>query len=381
MVVPLRDIRVVELCTVASGPYCGMLLADLGADVVKVEQPGTGDTMRHWPPITDGFSDNFASLNRNKRSVALDLKDPEDNVRARRLIAQADVVIENSRPGVMAKLGLGYDTVSAEQPRLVYASISAFGQTGPRAREGGFDLTIQAMSGIISVTGEPGGAPVKCGVPISDFATGLYAALAVVGALREVDRSGRGTHIDVSMLGSSLAIAALQVSEYFGKGDDPAKLGSAHPRNAPYQVFAASDGHFAMAAGNDKLWQATCTALDRPDLAQDGRFDSTASRAQHQDELRALLEAQFARHTTTELIALFEQAGVPCAPVNSYSQALADQQVDHMKWVSELDLPGGRTTRTFGSPLRFGGEAPKIRRRPPALGEHNAEVLAELGEG
>ncbi|MBK1787805.1 CaiB/BaiF CoA transferase family protein [Prauserella cavernicola] len=379
MVVPLRDVRVVELCTVASGPYCGMLLADLGADVVKVESPA-GDTMRQWPPITDGFSDNFASLNRNKRSVALDLKDPEDNATARRLIAEADVVIENSRPGVMAKLGLDYATVSADQPGLVYASISAFGQEGPRSREGGFDLTIQAMSGIISVTGEPGGAPVKCGVPISDFATGLYAAFAVAAALREVEHTGQGTHIDVSMLGSSLAIAALQVSEYFGKGTDPGKLGSAHPRNAPYQVFAAADGHVAMAAGNDKLWRALCGALDRDDLAADPRFSSTTTRAQHQDELRELLETQFAGHSAAELITLFEDAGVPCAPVNSYSEALADSQVEHMGWVSDLDLPGGRVTRTFGSPLRFGGEAPEIRRRPPSLGEHNAEVVAELGE-
>jgi len=378
---PLRGIRVVEFCTVASGPYCGMLLADLGADVLKVENPDGGDSMRAWPPVTDGYSENFASLNRNKRSVALNLKDPADNAVARRLIDAADVVVENSRPGVMAKLGLDYATVSAEHPELVYCSISAFGQTGPRAREGGFDLTIQAMSGIMSVTGEPDGEPVKCGVPLADFTTGLYAAFAAVAALREVAQGGRGTHVDVSMFGASLAVAALQTSEYFGRGVDPVRLGSAHPRNAPYQAFRCSDGHIAMAAGNDGLWRAACQALGRAELADDPRFASTALRAQHQAPLREILEAEFARYSTAELLELFAAAGVPCSPINSYSAALADPQVAHMGWVQEVTLPNGVTTRTFGSPLTLDGQTPPLRRRPPELGEHNAEVLAELAGG
>jgi crotonobetainyl-CoA:carnitine CoA-transferase CaiB-like acyl-CoA transferase len=381
MVTPLQDIQVVELCTVAAGPYCGMLLADLGADVIKVEIPGGGDSMRAWPPITDGFSENFASLNRNKRSVALDLKSAEDNATARRIIQRADVVVENSRPGVMKKLGLDHETVSSDNPRLVYCSISAFGQTGPRSRQGGFDLTIQAMSGIMSVTGEPDGDPVKCGVPVSDFATGLYAAFAITAALREAQRTGQGTHIDVSMFGCSLAIAALQTSEYFGRGTDPAKLGSAHPRNAPYQAFHAADGYFALAAGNDGLWRATCAAIDRGDLADDPRFASTALRAQHQHQLSELLEEEFASRSMGSLLELFQGAGVPCSPLNSYSEALADPQVEHMGWVHDLTLPGGAQTRTFGSPLRFGGEAPKVRRRPPELGEHTSEVLSTLTTG
>ena len=381
MLSPLRGIRVVEFCTVASGPYCGMLLADLGADVLKVENPDGGDSMRAWPPVTDGYSENFASLNRNKRSVALNLKDPADNAVARRLIDAADVVVENSRPGVMAKLGLDYATVSAEHPELVYCSISAFGQTGPRAREGGFDLTIQAMSGIMSVTGEPDGEPVKCGVPLADFTTGLYAAFAAVAALREVAQGGRGTHVDVSMFGASLAVAALQTSEYFGRGVDPVRLGSAHPRNAPYQAFRCSDGHIAMAAGNDGLWRAACQALGRAELADDPRFASTALRAQHQAPLREILEAEFARYSTAELLELFAAAGVPCSPINSYSAALADPQVAHMGWVQEVTLPNGVTTRTFGSPLTLDGQTPPLRRRPPELGEHNAEVLAELAGG
>jgi crotonobetainyl-CoA:carnitine CoA-transferase CaiB-like acyl-CoA transferase len=374
---PLQDIRVIEFCNVAAGPFCGMLLADMGADVIKVEHPQGGDTMRQWPPLSDGYSENFASLNRNKRSVTLDLKKPEDRERARGLVRGAQVLIENNRPGVMERLGLGYPSFAAENPKLVYCSVSAFGQEGPRAGEGGFDLTLQAMAGVMSVTGEPGGAPVKCGVPLSDFCAGLYAAYAIASALREVARGGKGTHIDVSMLGASLAVAALQTSEYFGTGRDPVKLGSAHPRNAPYQAFRAKDDWFAMAAGNDGLWRAACGAIGRADLAADARFASTVLRARHQSELKEILEHEFAKHTAAQLLAKFRAAGVPCAPIHRYSQALADEQVRHMQWVREIDLPSGKRTRTFASPLRFDGRGFPIRRNPPALGEHNEEVFAQ----
>jgi len=375
---PLAGTRVVEFCNVAAGPFCGVLLADMGADVIKVERPDGGDSLRTWPPLTDGYSENFASLNRNKRSVALDLKDPSGRQRAEDLILSADVVIENNRAGVMDRLGLGYGAFRERHPALVYCSISAYGQEGPRAHEAGFDLTMQAMSGIMSVTGEPGGDPIKCGVPIADFCTGLYAAFAVVSAVLSVRSGGRGTHIDASMLGSSLAVAALQTSEYFGSGRDPRKLGSAHPRNAPYQAFRAGDGHFAMAAGTEGLWRAACAAIGRPELAADPRFGSTADRAAHQDELREILEAEFATRTRAELIELFRAAGVACAPINAYSEVLEDPQVAHMEWVREITLPNGRTARTFTSPLRFDGAGFGVYRDPPALGEHNAEVFAAL---
>jgi len=352
-----------------------MLLADMGADVIKVEHPQGGDTLRAWPPISDGYSENFASLNRNKRSVTLDLKQSADIAQAKALIDTADVVVENNRPGVMQRLGLGYDAIRATKPGIVYCSISAYGQTGPRAQEGGFDLTVQAMSGIMSITGEPGGAPVKCGVPLADFSAGLYAAFSVVSALRGVAQTGEGAHIDVPMLGATLAIAALQTSEYFGTGRDPQKLGSAHPRNAPYQAFKARDTWFGMAAGNNALWKSVCGVVGRPELEQDARYASTTLRAQHQVELRDTLEAIFAGHDAEHWIARFREAGVPCAPINTYSQVLADEQVEHMQWVQPLELPNGVTTRTFASPVRFSGRTPEIRRRPPALGEHNAELL------
>jgi len=374
----LAGLRVIEICNVAAGPFCGMLLADMGADVIKIEHPEGGDTLRAWPPITDGYSENFASLNRNKRSVTLNLKDPADVERARQLIDSADVLLENNRPGVMARLGLGYDTLAKRNPRLVYCSISAYGQSGPRAQEGGFDLTIQAMSGIMSVTGEQGGAPVKCGVPVADFTAGLYAAYSISAALRVAAATGQGTHLDVPMLGVTLGIAALQTSEYFGSGKDPVKLGSAHPRNAPYQAFRCRDGYFGMAAGNNALWKSVCEVVGRPDLYEDEKYANTGLRARNQDTLRELLEAIFVQEDAATWLERFRARGVPCAPINNYSDVLRDPQVEHMEWVQDLELPNGVRTRSFGAPVRIGGVTTPIRLRPPALGEHNDEILGAL---
>ena len=374
----LSGVTVLEICNVAAGPYCGMLLADMGADVIKVEHPEGGDTLRSWPPITNGYSENFASLNRNKRSVTLNLKDAGDLALARQLATQVDVLIENNRPGVMDRLGLGYDELRVLNPKLIYCSISAYGQSGPRAQEGGFDLTIQAMSGIMSVTGEADGGPVKCGVPLADFSAGLYAAYSIAASLRVAQASGTGTHIDVPMLGATLGIAALQTSEYFGSGKNPAKLGSAHPRNAPYQAFRCQDGYFGMAAGNDALWRGVCETINRPDLLDDPRYTTTSLRAQHQAALRDLLEDIFREAPALEWLTRFRARGIPCAPINSYSEVLVDPQVEYMEWVQPITLPGGAHTRTFASPVRFDGKATAIRRAPPGLGEHNDEILAPL---
>ncbi len=372
---PLDGVRVAEFCQIAAGPFAGLLLADAGADVVKVEPPA-GDGMRQWPPLTGGFSENFAAVNRNKRSIVLDLKTPAGLAAARKLCLASDIVLENFRPGVMQRLGLGAEALMKDKPSLVYCSVSAFGQEGPRAQEGGFDVTIQAISGVMSVTGEPGGAPVKCGVPVSDFAAGLYAAFACSNALLKARATGEGTRIDVPMMGTTLAIAALQTSEYFGNGRDPVKLGSAHPRNAPYQAFRCADGHFVMAAGNDDLFRSACAGLGMEGAASDPRFGSTSLRASNQSELRELVEAACASRTAAECLAILREAGVPCAPINSYSQALADPQVAHYGWVQQLALPDGTQSRTFLSPL---GPAAPARRRPPALGEHTNEVLEEIG--
>jgi crotonobetainyl-CoA:carnitine CoA-transferase CaiB-like acyl-CoA transferase len=372
---PLSGVRVVEFCSTAAGPFCAMLLSDMGAEVVKVEPP-EGDALRQWPPLTQGYSENFASLNRNKKSVALDLKDPVAAALARRIALDCDVLVENNRPGVMDRLGLGYASLSKEKPALVYCSISAYGQTGPRATEGGFDLTVQAASGVMSVTGEPGGAPVKCGVPLADFASGLYGAYAIAAALAAVRAGGTGTDIDVPMFGCTLAIAALQTSEYFGTGRNPVKLGSAHPRNAPYQAFRAADGYFAIAAGNQNLWLKVVAAAGKPELAADGRFASTRERAANQAALKEILESRFTQETVDHWVRIFAEAGVPHSRINDYGAALADPQVEAMGWVQALELPNGVATRTFASPLRLDGEAASIGSRPPALGEHTDEIRA-----
>jgi crotonobetainyl-CoA:carnitine CoA-transferase CaiB-like acyl-CoA transferase len=370
---PLAGVRVIEFCSVAAGPFCGMLLADMGADVLKVEPPA-GDALRSWPPIKDGFSENFASINRNKRSAVLDLKLVEHAQVARRLCADADVVIENNRPGVMDRLGLGYAQLSRGNQKLVYCSISAFGQTGPRAAEGGFDLTIQAASGVMSVTGESD-APVKCGVPLSDFSSGLYGAFAIASALLQARGTGKGAHLDISMFGCTLAISALQTSEYFGTGQSPGKMGSAHPRNAPYQAFRAADGYFAIAAGNDGLWRSVVRAVEEEGLIDDPRFLSPSLRARNQAALKEILEKRFVERDVAHWIETFRAAGVPHSRINTYAEALADPQVEEMGWVQEIDLPSGGRTRTFGSPIRIDGQNLPIYLRPPALGEHSQEAM------
>ena len=375
---PLAGVKVVEFCQIASGPFTGMLLADYGAQVVKVEPP-EGDAMRTWPPLSAGYSENFASLNRGKRSIALDLKTSEDLDLARRLVMEADVLVENSRPGAMQRLGLGWDWFQPRKPSLVYCSISAFGQDGPRGTEGGFDVTIQAAAGVMSVTGEPEGAPVKAGVPLADFASGLYAAFSIASVLARVRAGGPGGHIDVPMFAATLGISALQTSEYFGTGRNPRKLGSAHPRNAPYQAYAASDGWFVIAAGNNRLWQQVCVVVGTAELLQDPRFATPALRAQHQAALKDLLDPHFAQRTAAQWLQAFADAGVPCAPINGYGEALADPQARHLELVQDQTLPGGTHTRTVGCPVRLDGQPVAVDTRPPALNEHGPALRAEVG--
>ena len=374
---PLHGVRVVEFCNVAAGPFCSMLLADMGADVIKVEPPG-GDMLRQWPPHNDGYSENFASLNRGKRSIALDLKAPADLAIATSLALGADIVLENSRPGALDRLGLGYAALAPLNARLIYCSISAYGQTGPRAQQGGFDVTIQAASGIMSVTGEPGGAPVKCGVPVADFTAGLYGAYAICAALLRVRETGLGSHIDVPMLGASLAIGALQTSEHFGTGADPQALGSAHPRNAPYQAFQAADRAFVIAAGNDSLWRRVCGAIGQAGLADDPRFATVALRARNQAALATILNASFAQRPAAHWVGLLARLGIPVSLINSYSEALADEQVAASGWVAPLRLPNGAQTRSFISPLRIDGRTLPVRAGPPGLDGDRAAILAEL---
>jgi succinate--hydroxymethylglutarate CoA-transferase len=383
---PLEGLRVLEFAQIAAGPFTGCLLADLGADVVKVERPDGGDGMRGWPPLhvgedgEDVFSGNFTSVNRNKRSVALDIKDKADLAKLYALVENADIFIENFRPGAMQRAGLGYDQLKARNPRLIYCSITGYGQTGPYALKGAFDVTVQAMSGLMSVTGEEDGPPVKCGVPVGDFVTGLYAAYVILAAVMRARATGKGAQIDCSILGSLLGISALQTSEYFGTGKAPRRLGSAHPRNAPYAGFQGSDKPFTIAAGNDKLWRDTCAIVGRPDLPDDPRFATQSLRAKNQDELAAILQPIFSTRTSAEWLAEFDAKGVPCAPINDFAEILADPHVREAGWVQPMTMPNGATADTVGFPIALTDYAFEITRQPPRLGEHNDEVLSEWTE-
>ncbi len=379
---PLAGVRVLEFGQIAAGPFAGSLLADLGADVVKIENPHGGDGMRSWPPLTpneDGevFSENFASLNRNKRSISVDLKDSKDVARLVDLVRVSDVVIENFRAGVLSRLGLGYDDLKSHNKRLVYCSISGYGQTGPYASKGAFDVTVQGMSGLMSVTGEEGRPPVKCGVPVGDFCAGLYAAYVITAALMDARNTGKGAFIDCSMLGSLIGVAALQTSEFFATGRVGRKLGSAHPRNAPYQAFKASDDYFIIAAGNDALWAQVAQAVVLPQLLEDPRFQTQIERAQNQEALASLLNPRFLTQTSAYWLAEMDRRGVPCSPINTYDEILADPQVEHMGLVRPLTLPNGVSTKTTAFPVAMSTHEFQINRQPPMLGEHSAEIFDE----
>jgi len=378
---PLAGMRVLEFGHIAEGPFATLLLADLGADVVKVEPP-QGDGLRSWPPIVGGangeqFGLNFAALNRNKRSIVADLKDERSRADVVRLCAAADVIVENYRPGVLSRLGLGFDEVCAVNERIVYCSVTGYGQRGPYAGRGAFDVVVQAMSGVMSVTGEEDGPPVKCGVPIADFVAGLYAAYSILAAREVALREHRPVHLDCAMLDCMLGIAGLQTSEYWGTGIAPGRLGSAHPRNAPYQAFQATDRPFVIAAGNDGLWTEVIAAVGRPDLREDVRFTTITDRARNQKELAAILQPIFSTRSAGEWLAEFQMRGVPCAPVDDFAQILSDEHVVASGLIHELPLPFGGSTKTVPFPVQFDASRFGVYAPPPILGAHTAEVLSE----
>jgi succinate--hydroxymethylglutarate CoA-transferase len=376
---PLHGVRVLEIAHFAVGPFASMLLADWGADVVKVEPPG-GEAIRNWPPLVDSggeppYGMNFAALNRNKRSVCIDLKTEEGRERARRLAAQADILIENYRPGVLDKLGLGYERLSQDNPRLVYCSITGYGQSGPFRDKGAFDIAVQGMSGIMSVTGETDGPPAKSGLPIADYGSAVFAAMSCMVSLRQAERTGRGTHLDVPMLSCMLALSCLHTSEFWGSGTVPRRLGSRHPTNAPYQAFSGSDGKwFIVAAGSDRLWERVLDVLDAVGLRQDARFATPSGRAEHQVELAAALQARFSHKDAATWLKVLDDAQIPCAPVLDYAEALASPHVVQTGLVHQMELPGGRTVPTIGNPVRMAGYDFDVFRGPPRAGEHDREV-------
>ncbi len=374
----LDGLRVIDLSSHLSGPYCSMILADHGADVIKVERPGEGDDARRMPPFVAGESSPFMLWNRNKRSIVLDLKEERDRALCRDLVRGADVFLENFKPGTAERLGLGYAELARLNPRLVYCSISGFGQTGPYRGRGGFDLMVQAMSGIMSVTGPEDGPPHRLPLAIADIGAGMFAAIGILAALRARERTGRGQQVDTSLYDAAVSFGLYEAAHLFATGEEPPRLGQAHRGAAPYQVFRTADGWITIGAGAQPLWLRFCEAIGRADLAQDPRFKDNAARVANRRALVAVLEGIFARAGTKQWVERLIAADVPVGPVQSYAEVFADPQVLARGMVAELDHPAAGPMRTLGIPVKLSETPGALRRPAPRLGEHTAEVLAEL---
>ena len=376
---PLSDVRVLEVGNYMAGPFCGMQLADMGADVVKVEDPRGGDLSRRLEPMKNGESGNFVRINRSKRSIALDLKKDAGKAAFRRLAARADVIVENLRPGTMRDLALDPRALLDANPRLIYAAVTGWGLDGPYADQPALDIIVQAKSGLMSITGEEGGAPVKVGVSVSDLAAGLYATIAVLGALRARERDGRGQLLDVSMFESSVSLAVWEAGTYFTTGEIPRAAGSAHKLIGPYQAVRASDTHFVLGATTPPIWTAFCRAIGLEQLERDPRFDDGTKRRANIRELIPLIEEVTATRTAAHWLTVLRAAGVPCGEIADYGDVFTDAHLEERGFFVDLEHPTLGTVRALGSPLRFGGRPTEIERAGPLLGEHTRDALAEAG--
>lgn len=376
----LSGIRVLDVSQVLAGPYAAMLLADLGADVIKVEAPKHGDHSRQMAPrISDELSGAFLAVNRNKRGICLDLKRPEGLQVMHRLVKTADVLIENFRPGVAARLGIDYPSLAEINPRLVYCSISGFGQTGPYASRGGFDLVAQGMSGLMSVTGVPGGEPVKCGIPVTDLGAGMFAVYGILAALMARKKTGRGQHVDTSLFEAGLGFAVWEAVEYFHTGNTPQPTGSAHRLGAPYQAFRCADGYINVGADGVRHWPIFCKAIGAPELAEDPRFATNPDRLANLADLVQEIEKRTVRETRAHWLQVLEEAGIPAGPINSIPEALSDPQTLTRGMVQEVQHPRLGTLKALGPVVKLSETPAAITRTAPDLGEHTDEVLEELG--
>ncbi|MCC7104276.1 MAG: CoA transferase [Chloroflexi bacterium] len=375
---PLTGLRVLDLSRILAGPYCTMVLADMGADVVKVEQPGTGDDTRRWgPPFAGDQSTYYLAINRGKRSLTLNLKHPEARQIVLRLVRESDVVIENFKAGDLDRLGLGYERLKELNPRLVHCSISGYGSDGPYADRPGYDVIAQGMGGVMSVTGEPDGPPLKFGLAFSDLSTGLFACVSILAALRNRDLTGKGQHVEVSLLESTVALLINVSATYLNTGVIYPRYGNAHPNIVPYQTFQAADKWFLIACGNDGQFGRLCQLVDRPELASDARFVTNAGRVAHRQELQDELQAAFSTREAAYWIDGLLAAGVPAGPVNDVADVFDDTQVLHRHMLMELPHPTLGSVRLGGMPYKFADTPAEARRHPPLLGEHTEELLRE----
>ena len=379
MPLPLEGVRVLDLTNVMAGPYCSMVLGDLGAEVIKLESL-EGDSTRNFEPRVNDESYCFAVLNRNKKSIAVDLKAPQGKDIVRKLAARSEIVIENFRPGVVKKLGIGYDDLKQVNPSLIYASMSGFGQTGPYGKKGGFDIIAQGMSGIMMMTGHPGGRPAKVGIAMNDIACGVTTLYGILGAYIGKLRHGQGQYLETSLLEAGLAWSIWEFGAYFGGGELPTATGTRHRRSAPYQAFRSSDGYVTVGASGDKLWRAFVEkVVEQPQWLQDPRFERNPLRVKNADALQEMIEAIFMRQPTAHWVEKLDAAGVPGGPVYTYDQALVDPQVQHRRMVYDIEHPVIGPMKTLGLPLKSNGELTQIRRPAPLHGQHTAEVLREAG--
>ncbi|MBI4240213.1 MAG: CoA transferase [Candidatus Rokubacteria bacterium] len=378
---PLQGLSVLDFSTNLSGPYCSMILGDLGADVIKVERPDGGDEARGMPPFVNGQSAPFMTFNRNKRSLTLNLKVPEAVDIALKLADRADALLENMKPGTLARLGLGHEVVSRRNPRIVYCSISGFGQTGPYRERGGFDLIAQGMSGLMSITGEEEGPPLRVPLPISDLCGGMFATIGILAGLAARERTGRGQRVDTSLLETPIALAVYEAAQYFATGEVPQRLGAGHRTSAPYQAFRTKDGWITVGGAAQHFWVRLCRLLGLDHLVADPRFGSNADRVKHRKELAALLQERFERETSAHWLDRLEAEGIPAGPIYTYDQVFADPQVRDREMAVEVEHPVAGRTRVLGIPIKLSETRAVIRRPAPGLGEQTSEILAELGLG
>ncbi|MEY3269455.1 MAG: hypothetical protein RL480_2215 [Pseudomonadota bacterium] len=377
---PLDDLLIIDLSRVLAGPYATMILSDLGARVIKVERPGTGDDSRQIGPFLGDQSAYFASINRGKQSIALDLKDTGDRAIFEALVARADVLVENYRPGVMARLGLGWDVLHARHPRLIYAAASGFGQTGPDAHKAAYDMVVQAMGGIMSVTGWPGGKPTRVGTSVGDITAGLFTVIGILSALHDRARTGEGQFVDVAMLDGQIAILENAVARYAVSGVAPGPLGARHPSITPFAAYACQDGHIVIAAGNDALWAALLDALDPGALKANPRFATNALRTEAADTIATILETALMTAPAAHWLPRLEAAGVPCGPLHDVAQALAHPQVRARGMVIETAFPDGTPLLAAGNPVKLSRHAdPAVRPAAPGLDADRQAILQELG--
>lgn len=377
---PLAGIKVLELSRTLAGPYCSMILGDLGAEIIKVEQPGIGDETRGYvPPSWGGESTYYLSLNRNKRGMTLNLKTPEGQEIVKKLVESSDVLIENFRTGTMEKFGLGYEILREINPRLVYSAVSGFGRTGPMKNDPAYDLLMQAFAGLMSVTGEPGRPPMKVGYSIADLATGMFAAIGVISALYEREKTSRGQMVEASLLETLVSLQSYLGVGYLATGKVPQRLGAAHPNVAPYQVFEAKDEYFIIAVPNDWLWRKMCDALSLTDLKEDPRFAINADRVHNRLELVERLSHYTHQYNAADIMSKLHEAGVPCGPINSIDQVLNHPQVLHREMVVDVEHPTAGMIKLLGIPIKLSETPGSIRLAPPTLGQHTKEIAAELG--